>query len=119
MSAVEQLEGGVICPHARPVGQYGQLAAVAHHKALRGVIGHLPASADKATLYLSLVRWLSPFPIPLYAWVWDHRGTKGQRLELRIPRNIVVTPGRAFRMSGLVPQTLICPHLSVIEPGMG
>jgi hypothetical protein len=31
---------------------------------LRGVVGHPPAGADEAALYLSLVRWLPPFPTP-------------------------------------------------------
>ena len=64
MSAVEQLEGSITCPHARPVGQYGELAAVADRKVLRGVIGHAPAGADEAELYLSLVYWLPPVPTP-------------------------------------------------------
>ena len=34
------------------------------------------------------------------------------------PRNIVVTPGRAFRMRGLVPQALVCPHSGIVEPGV-
>src|SRR3712207_6525779 len=49
-------------PPARLVGQYGQLAAVADHKAPRGVIGHPPSGADEATLYLSLIRRCLPFP---------------------------------------------------------
>jgi hypothetical protein len=64
MSAVEKLEGGVSCPHAKPVGQYGQLAAIADQEVLRGVVGHPPASADEAALYLYLVRWLPPFSTP-------------------------------------------------------
>ena len=71
MSAVEQFEGGVICPHARPVGQYGELAAVADQEVLRGVVGHPPAGTDEAALYLSLVRWLPPFPTPFVPRVRD------------------------------------------------
>ncbi len=64
MSAVEQLEGSITCPQARPVGQYGELAAAADCKVLRGVIGHAPAGADEAALYLTLVQWLPPVPTP-------------------------------------------------------
>jgi hypothetical protein len=117
MSAVEQFEGGIICPHARPVGQYGQLAAVADQEVLRGVVGHPPAGADEAALYLSLVRWLPPFPTPFVpgSVMISKQGAK----PLRVPRNIVVTPGRAFRISGLVQLALPCPRSSIVEPGMG
>src|SRR5215210_1895462 len=33
--------------------------------------------------------------------------------------DIVVTPGRAFGISGLVPQALLLSHLSIVEPGVG
>ena len=117
MSAVEQLEGGVIRPYKGPVGQYGQLAAVADQKVLRGVVGHPPAGADEAALYLSLVRWLPPFPTPFVrgSVMISKQGAK----PLRVPRNIVVTPGRAFRISGLVQHALPCPSSSIVEPGMG
>jgi hypothetical protein len=35
------------------------------------------------------------------------------------PRNIVVTPGRAFRISGLFLLVLVCPLFGVVEPGVG
>jgi hypothetical protein len=117
MSAVEQLEGWVIRPHARPVGQYGQLAAVADQEVLRGVVGHPPAGADEAALYLSLVRWLPPFPKPFVpgSVMIAKQGAK----LLGIPCNIVVAPGGAFRISGLVQHALPCPRSSIVEPGMG
>ncbi len=65
MPAVEQLEGGVIGSHARLVGQYRQLAAVADGKVLRGVIGHAPAGADEAALYLSFGPLVTSFPYTL------------------------------------------------------
>src|SRR5215204_6794253 len=34
-------------------------------------------------------------------------------------RNIVVTPARAFRISGLIMLVLLCPLSSIIEPGVG
>jgi hypothetical protein len=33
--------------------------------------------------------------------------------------NIVVTPGGALRMSGLIVLVLVCPLFGVVEPGMG
>src|SRR5215213_5124908 len=35
------------------------------------------------------------------------------------PRNIVVTPGRAFGISGLIQLVLVCPLFDVVEPGVG
>jgi hypothetical protein len=49
-----------------------------------------------------LVRWLPPSLIPFLPGFAIIAG-KGWSPELRIPRNIVVTPGRAFRIGGLVP----------------
>src|SRR5215217_6806505 len=34
-------------------------------------------------------------------------------------RNIVVTPGRAFEMSGLIVLVLLCALSGIIEPGVG
>jgi hypothetical protein len=34
-------------------------------------------------------------------------------------RNIVVTPGRAFKISGLIMLVLLCPLSGIIEPGVG
>ena len=34
-------------------------------------------------------------------------------------RNIVVTPARAFRISGLIMLVLLCPLSGIIEPGVG
>ena len=34
-------------------------------------------------------------------------------------RNIVVTPGRALRISGLILFVLVCPLFGVVEPGVG
>src|SRR3954454_7399051 len=34
-------------------------------------------------------------------------------------RNIVVTPGRTFMMSGLIVLVLLCPLPGIIEPGVG
>jgi hypothetical protein len=34
-------------------------------------------------------------------------------------RNIVVTPGRAFGIGGLISQALLRPRLRIIEPGVG
>src|SRR5215217_2620496 len=34
-------------------------------------------------------------------------------------RNIVVTPGRAFKISGLIMLVLLCALSSIIEPGVG
>src|SRR5215204_2647768 len=34
-------------------------------------------------------------------------------------RNIVVTPGRAFKISGLIMLVLLCPLPGIIEPGVG
>jgi hypothetical protein len=34
-------------------------------------------------------------------------------------RNIVVTPGRAFRISGLILLVLLCPLFGVVGPGVG
>src|SRR5215218_4741611 len=34
-------------------------------------------------------------------------------------RNIVVTPGRAFEMSGLIVLVLSCPLPGIVEPGVG
>src|SRR5918998_629743 len=34
-------------------------------------------------------------------------------------RNIVVTPGRAFRIRGLIMLVLLCPLSGIIEPGVG
>jgi hypothetical protein len=62
--AIEQLKGRVIGPNGRLVGQYRQLAAVSDQEVLRGIIGYPPAGVDEAALYLSVVRWLSPFPTP-------------------------------------------------------
>jgi len=62
--AVEQLEGRVISPYDRFVGQYRELAAVADQEVFRRVIGYPPAGTDEAKLYLFLVRWVSPSPMP-------------------------------------------------------
>src|SRR5215211_1198639 len=62
--AVEQFEGRLIGLYDRFVSQYRQVATVADQEVLRGIVGHPPASADEATLYLSLVRWLPPSPVP-------------------------------------------------------
>src|SRR3712207_1183874 len=40
-------------------------------------------------------------------------------VSVRGPCNIVVTPGRAFGMSGLIPPVLLCPLVGVVEPGVG
>src|ERR687893_2493603 len=34
-------------------------------------------------------------------------------------RNIVVTPGRAFKISGFIMLVLLCPLSGIIEPGVG
>src|SRR5215208_6415014 len=34
-------------------------------------------------------------------------------------RNIIVTPGRAFKISGLIMRVLLCPLPGIIEPGVG
>jgi hypothetical protein len=34
-------------------------------------------------------------------------------------RNIVITPARAFRISGLIMLALLCPLPGIIEPGVG
>src|SRR5215208_416951 len=34
-------------------------------------------------------------------------------------RNVVVTPARAFMMSGLIPLVLSCPLCGIVEPGVG
>ena len=45
----------------------------------------------------------------------------GQKAGVRlgISRNIVVAPGRALRVSGLVLQPLVSPRLGIVEPGVG
>jgi hypothetical protein len=35
------------------------------------------------------------------------------------PRDVVVTPGRASRVSGLILLALLCPLFGVVEPGVG
>ena len=62
--AVEQLEGRVIGSNDRLVGQYRELATVADQEVFRRVIGYPPAGTDEAKLYLFLVRWVSPSPMP-------------------------------------------------------
>src|SRR5215211_9343302 len=75
--AVEQFEGRVIGPYDRPVGQYRELATVADQEVLRRVIGHPPACADEAKLYLFLVRWLPPSPAPrLYPGWCENRASR-------------------------------------------
>src|SRR5215208_4841879 len=40
-------------------------------------------------------------------------------LLVGVRRNIVVTPGRAFKISGLIMLVLLCPLSGLIEPGVG
>jgi hypothetical protein len=40
-------------------------------------------------------------------------------VSVRPPRDVVVTPGRAFGISGLIPSVLLCPLVGVVEPGVG
>jgi hypothetical protein len=139
MPAVEQLEDGVIGSHARLIGQYRQLAAVADGKVLRGVIGHPPAGADEAALYLPLIRnylLICPRPFATLAISGKQKirnpyGRNLGRVDSSLPaslvlllpivycHNIVVPPRRASRMSGLVPQALVCPRLGIVKPGVG
>src|SRR4051795_11922375 len=40
-------------------------------------------------------------------------------LLVALRRNIVITPGRAFEMSGLIVLVLLCALSGIIEPGVG
>src|SRR3954447_19901567 len=40
-------------------------------------------------------------------------------LLVALRRNIVVTPGRAFEMSGLIMLVLLCALSGIVEPGVG
>jgi hypothetical protein len=80
-SAVEQLEGRVIGPYDRLVGQYRELSTVADKEVLRRVIGYPPASIDEAALYLFLVRWLPPSPAP---FMYPEGCEKPGQQELRL-----------------------------------
>src|SRR5215204_531140 len=66
----------------------------------------------------SISLWSVGFLLSLHPLYQVSRSSRNRK-ALRIPRNIVVTPGRAFGISGLVPRALPCPRLRIIEPGVG
>src|SRR5215204_929182 len=68
----------------------------------------------------SISFWFAGFLLYLRPLYQGSRWSRNRRAKpLRVPRNIVVTPGRAFRISGLVPRALPSPRLSIVEPGVG